>query len=268
MTEYDYSPAAYDKYMRTQNRVSNWVSHTKAHERQYSNPFVASIMGTPAAFSSQSLPQQKPEPKRSKSNGSTSTGAAYAAKPRPSRDAGAAPQRSKTLDSKQTRSSNPGTERPSRSRSFSATKEDVYAKPRSRSHHAHTRTPQPQPYPQGQAAYHHYSPQHPMPQRSHTSPHQPFAGGGSQPIYMPSAQPGQTYVIIPPGADRRVEYQYVSSGLKGGGTAAYPNSPPRTAPGTPRGKEPFFKRLWGGLTRSGTSSSRPVVESRGRRSTF
>jgi hypothetical protein len=40
MEEYDYSPAAYDQHMRTQNRVSNWVSHTQAHSRQYSNPFV------------------------------------------------------------------------------------------------------------------------------------------------------------------------------------------------------------------------------------
>jgi hypothetical protein len=51
MEEYDYSPAAYDQHMRTQNRVSNWVSHTQAHSRQYSNPFVPPAAGNVRADS-------------------------------------------------------------------------------------------------------------------------------------------------------------------------------------------------------------------------
>ena len=270
MTEYDYSPAAYEKYLRTQTRVSNWVSQTKAHERQYSNPFVASVMGSPAAFSAQSLPPHKPEPKRSKSSGSASTAPGPVTKVRASRDSSSGPQRSKTLDSKQTRSSHPNTERPSRSRSFSASKEDVYVKPRSRSHHSHSRS-QPQAVYTTQAQYYH--PPLPAPVRSYTAPHQQFVSGTGQPIYLPQGQPGQTFVIIPPGADRRVEYQYVNTQMKGGATGSYPNSPPRTPGAPPRGhtspKEPFLKRLWGGLTRSGGSHSRSG-DSRGRsrRSTF
>ncbi|KAF7976640.1 hypothetical protein HWV62_5957 [Athelia sp. TMB] len=253
MTEYDYSPAAYEKYLRTQTRVSNWVSQTKAHERQYANPFVASVIGSPAAFSAH-LP---PEPKRSKSSGSTST-APTPRHVRPSREGGG-PQRSKTLDSKQTRSSHPTTERPSRSRSFSASKEDVYIKPRSRSHHSHSRS-QPQAVYTTQAQYHYPHPPVPAPVRSYTAPHQQFVSGNGQPIYLPQAHPGQTFVIIPPGADRRVEYQYVSAG-----TGAHPTSPPRTPGGQPRhagAKEPFLKRLWGGLTRSGGHSRSGSGDSR------
>lgn len=286
MTEYDYSPAAYERYLRTQNRVSNWVSHTKAHERQYSNPFVASILGSPA-FSAQSLPQQQNlEAKRSKSNGSSSAGAALGTKVRASRDpaAGAGPQRSKTLDSKQTRSiNNPGADRPSRSRSFT-TKADDYTKPRSRSHHSHTRSqlqPQPPLQPQYPQPQYHYTPPrtppHPTPIRSGAAPQhgQQFMSNNGQPIYIPRARPGETYVIIPPGGDRRVEYQYVSSGMKGGATGLYPNSPPRGGPGGsaltrghPYVKEPLLKRLWGGLTRGSSNAATRGVDSRGRRSTF
>ncbi|KAF9241804.1 hypothetical protein BU15DRAFT_73149 [Melanogaster broomeanus] len=42
MTEYDYSPAAYERYMAQQTRVSNWISDTYKQSRSYSNPFVLS----------------------------------------------------------------------------------------------------------------------------------------------------------------------------------------------------------------------------------
>jgi len=69
MTEYDYSPAAYDRYMRTQNRVSNWVSQTKAHERGFSDPLVPSVAngGIAPSSSSHQVPHQL------KSNGSHRT---------------------------------------------------------------------------------------------------------------------------------------------------------------------------------------------------
>ncbi|KAL4073783.1 hypothetical protein J3A83DRAFT_2615678 [Scleroderma citrinum] len=40
MTEYDYSPAAYERYIAQQNRVSNWVHETNRHA--WSNPYLLS----------------------------------------------------------------------------------------------------------------------------------------------------------------------------------------------------------------------------------
>ncbi|KAI0072130.1 hypothetical protein K474DRAFT_1711872 [Panus rudis PR-1116 ss-1] len=40
MTEYDYSPAAYEKYLENQNRVSNWVNTQAYHAKHYANPFI------------------------------------------------------------------------------------------------------------------------------------------------------------------------------------------------------------------------------------
>ncbi|KAF8549666.1 hypothetical protein OG21DRAFT_1525658 [Imleria badia] len=42
MTEYDYSPAAYERYIAQQTRVSNWVDDTLQQSHSYSNPFVLS----------------------------------------------------------------------------------------------------------------------------------------------------------------------------------------------------------------------------------
>ena len=54
MTEYVYSPEAYDRYIRTRNRILNWVSDTKAHspDRQSSHPFAPFTTGRILADSS------------------------------------------------------------------------------------------------------------------------------------------------------------------------------------------------------------------------
>jgi len=40
MTEYDYSPEGYERYMATQSRVSNWVNSQAQCAHQYQSPFV------------------------------------------------------------------------------------------------------------------------------------------------------------------------------------------------------------------------------------
>jgi hypothetical protein len=35
MTEYDFSPEAYDRYLRTQQRIAQWVDNTEAHRPQF-----------------------------------------------------------------------------------------------------------------------------------------------------------------------------------------------------------------------------------------
>lgn len=42
MTEYDYSPAAYERYLAQQARVSNWVDDTVQQSHAFANPFVLS----------------------------------------------------------------------------------------------------------------------------------------------------------------------------------------------------------------------------------
>ncbi|KIP05928.1 hypothetical protein PHLGIDRAFT_19570 [Phlebiopsis gigantea 11061_1 CR5-6] len=47
MTEYDYSPEAYEKYVENQSRVSNWVSDQSGRYNQYSNPFTGRTTSVP-----------------------------------------------------------------------------------------------------------------------------------------------------------------------------------------------------------------------------
>ena len=47
MAEYNYSPGAYERYIATQNRVSNWISSQSSHSESYPNPFVPSAYQPP-----------------------------------------------------------------------------------------------------------------------------------------------------------------------------------------------------------------------------
>lgn len=253
MTEYDYSPEAYEKYVRTQERISNWVSQTKAHERQYANPFVPSEAGGDRS----STPP--PKPHRSRSSGSTTTVTV-----RPKAINPPPPQRSKTLDSRHERSgaspTTSGSSRPSRSRSFTNTSPDSRSsKPRSRSHtHSHSQSySQPQPLPQ-RSYTHPPMPMQPPPRSNSTPPVQyktydmPGRRGG--PVQIPPPRNGETYVIIPP-SGRRVEL------VSPKGSVPYPTSPPRGGQHHERHhshtysvKEPLLKRLLGSITWNGGGS--------------
>ncbi|KAL0068892.1 hypothetical protein AAF712_003885 [Marasmius tenuissimus] len=39
MTEYDYSPEGYQRYLETQDRISRWVDTAEAHRHQFKTPF-------------------------------------------------------------------------------------------------------------------------------------------------------------------------------------------------------------------------------------
>ena len=39
MTEYDYSPEAFEAYIQKQQKISRWVDHTRDHRRELRNPF-------------------------------------------------------------------------------------------------------------------------------------------------------------------------------------------------------------------------------------
>ncbi|KAF8905525.1 hypothetical protein CPB84DRAFT_1745462 [Gymnopilus junonius] len=51
MTEYDYSPEAYQRYLATQNRIANWVDHTEQHRSQFEHAFQASPPEGPSMVS-------------------------------------------------------------------------------------------------------------------------------------------------------------------------------------------------------------------------
>lgn len=240
MTEYDYSPAAYERFLSTQNRVSNWVSHTKAHERQYSNPFVPSAVDR----------EQSPKPQRSRSSGSTSTSSATV---RP-------PQRSKTLDPKEFRSVAGDSSRHSRSRSFSSS-QDTRSKSRSRSQQSHSRSQSHSYQPNRSYASTRHPPM-PEPIRAYSTP--PGVVYKSydtrKPVQIPHPRPGEAYVIIPP-PGRHVEL------VSPKGNVSYPNSP--RGHGHPHGgvygaKEPLLKRLLGSIPWSNHGSHRGSTTGSGR----
>ncbi|KIK55444.1 hypothetical protein GYMLUDRAFT_76523 [Collybiopsis luxurians FD-317 M1] len=61
MTEYDYSPEGYQRYLDTQRRISRWVDDTNAHSSEFRAPFgarsdvdMSSGSGTPTSSSSRS----------------------------------------------------------------------------------------------------------------------------------------------------------------------------------------------------------------------
>jgi hypothetical protein len=102
MTEYDYSPEAYDCYLATQNRIANWVDKTEQHRAEYqsanSGPVDLTRSGpAPASYSkfkraSPPLPYQHPgqsQPKQfvihhpppSSSSDSSSSGDSYQVPP-------------------------------------------------------------------------------------------------------------------------------------------------------------------------------------------
>jgi hypothetical protein len=68
MTEYDYSPAAYEKYINTQARVSNWVSSQSDHTQSYGNPFVTSTYIPTKPLPEQSSRKAAKSPPRSRSS--------------------------------------------------------------------------------------------------------------------------------------------------------------------------------------------------------
>jgi hypothetical protein len=85
MTEYDYSPAAYEKYINTQVRVSNWVSSQSDHTQSYGNPFMPT-----AHIPTKPLPEERgsrrpvKSPARSRSS-TTSAPSSTTTTPKPAR---------------------------------------------------------------------------------------------------------------------------------------------------------------------------------------
>ncbi|KAF8168161.1 hypothetical protein B0H34DRAFT_670402 [Crassisporium funariophilum] len=66
MTEYDYSPEAYERFMATQNRIANWVDKTEQHRPEFKDALnygpEASSRPSPASYDSHSRLKRSPPP--------------------------------------------------------------------------------------------------------------------------------------------------------------------------------------------------------------
>jgi hypothetical protein len=88
MTEYDFSPEGYEKYLETQNRVSNWVTDQSGRLKQYQNPFVPSQRSTsvpPSHHTVQTTSHHSSSRPREGSHHLTTPTSLSPSKPRPSR---------------------------------------------------------------------------------------------------------------------------------------------------------------------------------------
>lgn len=59
MTEYDYSPEAYERFIQTQSRVVNWVHHTERHRQGFESA-APGAPGVPPVLRQSSPPVQEP----------------------------------------------------------------------------------------------------------------------------------------------------------------------------------------------------------------
>ena len=226
MTEYDYSPAAHERYMRTQDRVSNWVSHSKAHESEYSNPFVPSVANSGAPNPPSCPPSSHHESQRLQSNCShrmatvrQQDGNGSVALQRsksgmteipaiaiPSQLGHGDSQRSRALDLRESRGSHLSS-RPSQGGLLANIEERVSA-PRSQSHHS--RPPTHHSHSQSRSQSHDsylprsMVPMHP-PSQSGSGPYgteggmtyKSYDARDRSAIHLPAPHPGETYVIMP-----------------------------------------------------------------------
>ncbi|KAF9227121.1 hypothetical protein BS17DRAFT_806371 [Gyrodon lividus] len=261
MTEYDYSPAAYERYIAQQTRVTNWVTDTLQQSHAYSNPFVLSPTLRDRAFydepddrttipvsSRQVHPRSKPHDQRSagsSSRPSRSRVRSYSEQRRPDHDRELRPSPSRHRSHSHSRSS-----------STQRSAQIIY---QPSPPHASQSYAYPQP---------HAVPRAPAP-RIHTSPGQAIyqyptghRRSASRPVYVPPPPPGQKYQIYrsnQPHTMSREQLYHGSSQTRhysskvppqpyfvvegGGPRAEYKHGPPIHAPVPTKPQQPLLKRL-------------------------
>jgi hypothetical protein len=173
MTEYDYSPDAVERYMATQSRVSNWVSHQSSEAPKYSNPFQYS----PSEAADKSRVEFYAQPERSGRSRSHSSSETARPTPRRSHTDHGHGHRSHRSHRDQSSSS---------SKPLSGTESSTTATTTTKRHHTSRSQTTPVYYPTT------VTQTFPTPIRSQSMP---IANG--HPIVLPQAKPGQTYVLIP-----------------------------------------------------------------------
>ncbi|EED85679.1 predicted protein [Postia placenta Mad-698-R] len=209
MTEYDFSPEAYEKYLATQTRVSNWVSDQVSRGPRYADPrvppsnppsVVPSTRSRPARSKTQPqlqplhIPESRSPPRTSPPKSSSGSRRSHTSPPPPLPQ----PQKARYVSPSRDIRPRPA---PARSRTLpmAHAQHPAHEASASRPHHAAPPPPQPIPYPPPITF-----PPAPMlnlppapPGHSAVYRAYPYDGSGRQ-IVLPPPRPGQTYVIVPP----------------------------------------------------------------------
>ncbi|KIK37408.1 hypothetical protein CY34DRAFT_460698 [Suillus luteus UH-Slu-Lm8-n1] len=225
MTEYDYSPAAWEHYAAQQARVSNWVSQTTAQAHSYSNPFTMSpTMRDRSFYDEPGGRWQRPAPSRSKTysvppvrqedpyNRHTSSRSRSGSHSQPL-EMWSYPHSSRTTLQTTSRSRSSARKPPSRSHTVQV----IYPPPAAPTHQHQRSQPYPYPQKQSQPVRQQTSPAYYYPEQSH--------GSHQRTMYHPPPRPGHSYHA--PTTNGRLEYQY------------------QYGPPAQKKPQPLFKRLLG-----------------------
>ncbi|CAL1698853.1 unnamed protein product [Somion occarium] len=228
MTEYDYSPAAYERYAATQNRVSNWVYNQAVHAREYSSPFVPRSTSTPPTAAVARHHYRDPtrdHPSSSSrhaspSHYSSSHPTVHRSVTLPANHAGIAQKTSHSSSSRH----------PTRSQSHAPPSQPAYQ----------------QVYYQNTSPVSYAAPV--SRGLGHGASYKTYTLDPNAQLVLPPVRPGETYVIVPP-AGRKVEVVYdPASGSRSSRTSRSP---------TKKTGKPLLKRLLtlGSSADKGSSSS-------------
>lgn len=231
MTEYDYSPAAYERYMAQQMRVSNWVSEQTHRTHEYRNPFVPPSPAPAPARKPSVRTESRPQAPRSKTMPTPDVGTSSAnVSRRPSRSSRTreatpprdvrAPHRSST----RSQTVPPNARYPAPAPAPVPVPAPLYYPQHAPQHQPRYPSPNP-PHPPQHHHYHHPRPEpqvyppHGVPAIPTTvAPYVPPPPAGYNSVYrtyaydpnahkeisLPPPRPGETYVIIPP-KGRKIE---------------------------------------------------------------
>lgn len=205
MTEYDYSPAAWEQHIAQQARVSKWVNQTTA-QAHYSDPSTLSpTLRDRSFYDEPDRAPRRPAPTRSKTLNipHSRQEVHYRHTPlRPFYEREHDRSRSRSLENRSSSSST----KPHSARSSSRTHTSSNYKPPSRPYNVQVLYPQPAPPPPQPLHYAQPYQKRLQPVRQHTSPayYYPEQSRGShqRTTYL---QPGQSYII----PNSRVEYHYM-----------------------------------------------------------
>lgn len=174
MTEYDYSPAAYERYLEKLARVEHWVTDQRYCAPRYSNPFASANAGQSSAHVPRGSSRPRdvvPSRTRAMSPTGQGTQPRQSSSSRSRSQPRAAPIRSQTMPNTQHRA---------------VVYPSNHTPPHVVHHPQHAAVP---PIPAGANAVY------------RTYEYDPRSG---KDIVLPPPRPGETYVIIPPGG-RKLE---------------------------------------------------------------
>lgn len=200
MTEYDYSPAAYERYIANQTRVSKWVDGQAAHASQYSSPFVP-----PSSSSSSSSRDSPLHDNERYSRHRDHDRERPSSSSRHSDSSSSRPQQVRRSSTNPPQIYKPSTHDHSSSHSRSRSNSHAHSSSHSHSHHSSrnrevviplspTRSHAYEAYP-----YHHSSSTSQQTYKTYT-----IDPANTREIVLPPPKRGETYVIIPP-AGQRIE---------------------------------------------------------------